>query len=109
MWYADVFTCWNFDNFILALVIGCLILIYLFYCSDLQVGDIVTSPYGDSVIKQVRPTPFGFPIFDIEILDSGERQTVNHIALSKIPDIQELSQEVSLVHYKISIGHFSMP
>ncbi len=71
-------------------------------------GDIVTSPYGDSVVKDVRQTPFGFQIFDIEILASRERQTVNRISLSKITDIEELSQEVSVVDLDILKCHFYM-
>ncbi len=59
-------------------------------------GDIVTSAYGDAVVRDVKRTPFGFDIFEIEVLITGERQFVNRIAISKIVDIQQLKQEVSL-------------
>ena len=58
-------------------------------------GDIVTSPHGDAVVCDIKMTPFGFPIFDIEVLQTGQLETVNRIAISKITDIQELTQEVS--------------
>ncbi len=64
-------------------------------------GDIVSSHYGDAVVREVKMTPFGFPIYVIEVLLTGQLQTVNQIAISKVTDIHELTQEVSDILLKI--------
>ena len=57
----------------------------------------MSSTYGDATLSDIRRTPFGFNIYDIECLESGKKHTVNRIAISKITNVDQLTRQVGYV------------
>ncbi len=57
----------------------------------------MSSTYGDATVSDIRRTPFGFNIYDIECLETGKQHTVNRIAISKITNVDQLTRQVRYV------------
>ncbi len=60
---------------------------------NLQVGDIVTSPFGDAVVHEVNVTSFSVPWYDTQVLQSVDIHTISRVDLWRLTSVDELTQD----------------